>query len=91
MMYIESRDYLELVPQTKGKDEFFKYLAEISLTTDERVSHTFRIDFITKPQKLAKMIGDLIRGRYGNEIDSVEVLSLVAEPFPLPTIGDVMK
>lgn len=91
MIDIESRDYLELVPQTKGKDDFFKYFAEISLITDERVFHTFRIDFITKPQKLGKMISDLVRGRYGNEIHSVEVLSLVAEPFPLPTVGDVMK
>ena len=91
MIDIEKREYWELVPETREKDDFFKYFAEISLTTDQRVSHTFRIDFITKPQKLAKMISDLIRGRYGNEIDKVEVLSLVAEPFPLPTIGDVVK
>ena len=74
----------------EGKTNFLN-ISQKSLTTDQRVSHTFRIDFITKPQKLAKMISDLIRGRYGNEIDKVEVLSLVAEPFPLPTVGDVMK
>lgn len=91
MVGIEGRDYLELVPHTEGKDDFFKYTAEIWLTTEDRVSHSFRIDFITKPQKLGELISDLIRGRYGNDIHMAEVLSLTAEPFPPPTVGDVMK
>lgn len=86
MIDIEGRDYYALVPQTKGVDEYFKYFAEIWLMTDQKVPHNFKIDFITKPDKVAKLISDLIRGRYGNDILMVEVLSLRAEPFPIDRV-----